>query len=207
MSKLAKIARSVRPRAAKTLTMNPFLNHSLEDFFSPSPFLSSWRSPLFDTPLIPTFDDNVESSMERFRSTFLPSPGYEIRELDKNKFQIQMDLPGIKPSDMNIELVDDANVLRVYGSRKLTKDDKTVSEAYFEKRFSVGENVDINQVTANLSDGVLTLVVPKQEAVEKPVVKIPITEGPVENEKDSIPIKSGASEVEHKEEEEHPKAA
>jgi HSP20 family protein len=156
--------------------------------------------------MMPTFDENNESSLERFRSTFLPSPGFEIRELDKNKYQIQMDLPGIKPSDMNIEFVDDANVLRVYGSRKLaSKDDKTVSEAHFEKFFTVGENVNLDQITANLSDGVLTLVVPKNEVKETRVVKIPITEGPVENNQEMH--ESGTGEEEHKEEEEHPKAA
>ena len=118
-----------------------------------------------------------------------------------------MDLPGIKPSDMNIEFVDDANVLRVYGSRKLaSKDDKTVSEAHFEKRFTVGTDVKLDEITANLSDGVLTLVVPKTEVKETRVVKIPITEGPVENNHHEV-LESRTGEEEHKEEDEHPKAA
>lgn len=202
MSKLAKIARSVRPRAlAPTLGINPFLHHGLEDFFSQSPPFLFTRSPLFDTPMI---HDNLHG-----RYSFLPSPGYEIRELDKNKYQIQMDLPGIKPSDMNIEFIGDTHVLRVYGSRKLTNkdDNKTVSEAHFENRFTVGENVNIDQITANLADGVLTLVVPKSEVVEKTVVKIPITEGPVVEKEQEMLESGGANEEEHKEDEEQPKAA
>jgi len=47
----------------------------------------------------------------------------------------------------------------------------------FEKRFTIGQNIDATKVTADLSDGVLTLSAPKIKKAEPEPMKIQITEG------------------------------
>jgi HSP20 family protein len=172
----------------RSLRVNPYLHHDggLENdfFFLQSPFFDA--GPAFENhlrgsaSLIHPFDTKSSNSfIDSFFSSLLPSPGYEITNLGKNSYQIQMEIPGTKLSDLNIELADNASVLRIAGSRKETRGGGMVSESRFEKRFSVGE-VDGSKITAKLEDGLLTLVVPKKEQEkpkEKPNVKIPISTG------------------------------
>jgi HSP20 family protein len=138
----------------------------------PSPFFA--RHSLFD--LMPSlnmdWEENEPQSMARF------SPGYEINEID-GKYRIQVDVPGVKSSDMEVKLVDDNRMLVITGGRKMEKEG-SVSEMKFEKRFTIGEDMDIEKITANLQDGVLTLMAPKLEMKEPTVHKISITEGPTE---------------------------
>jgi HSP20 family protein len=121
------------------------------------------------------------------------SPGYEITESD-TKYQVAVDVPGIKLSDMNIQIEQHGTqpVLHISGTRKVermpNKDQEQkesyIAETKFEKRFTIGTNVDIERMTANLSDGVLVLSAPKKEKTEKPTITIPITENLLEEKKD-----------------------
>lgn len=146
---------------------NPNRLFGFEEFFPPSPFV---RDPFDDwMPVIQNFDRGIDDMLIR-RS----SPGYEINESD-DKFQIALDVPGIKASDITAQLENDGRVLHVSGGRKMTKDGVT-SETKFEKRFTVGRNVDTTKVSANLSDGVLTVTAPKVKKEEPETMKIEITE-------------------------------
>lgn len=103
------------------------------------------------------------------------SPGYEINEQD-GKFMLSVDVPGIKREDMNVELENDGKVVHISGGRKVVKQGET-SETKFSKRFTIGENLDTDQLTANLSDGVLTVTAPIKEEVKPQPKRIAITEG------------------------------
>jgi HSP20 family molecular chaperone IbpA len=104
--------------------------------------------------------------------------GFDVTEDDEGNFNVSVDMPGVKMADMTVEVEHTcgctdcdctscqcrgSNVLHIRGSRKMTKEGGTVSETRFDKHFSVGDNVDINKLTANLEDGVLTLHAPKLE--------------------------------------------
>lgn len=149
---------------------NPFFG--FDDFFSPTPVV--FRNSLFED-LVPRDDD-----FNLFRS----SPGYQIGEVD-GKYRIEVDLPGVKTGDVKVELENDGKVLHIFGGRKVTRGD-SVTETRFEKRFTIGEDADIEKMTANLSDGVLTLTAPKKEKVEPAKKFIEITEGPVEEKKVAV---------------------
>ena len=139
------------------------------ELFAPSPF-SSWRDPFDDLmPVIRDMDRTFDDMVLRHSS-----PGYEINEND-DKYQISMDLPGIKASDMTAQLEHDGRILHVTGGRKITKDGKTI-ETKFDKRFTIGENVDKSKLTANLSDGVLTVTAPKLKIKAPEPLKIEVTE-------------------------------
>jgi HSP20 family protein len=141
-----------------------------DDLFAPIPFLVH-REPIFDLmPIFPNFERPPDSVVVR------SSPGYEINETDE-KYQIAVDVPGVKAGDMSVQLEDDGKVLNISGGRMVVKDN-AITETKFEKRFTIGRNVDMQKVTANLADGVLFLSAPKIEKKENPVMNIAITEEP-----------------------------
>jgi HSP20 family protein len=146
-----------------------------DDLFAPTPFFH--RDPILDHMMIfPNLERPTDSVLVR------SSPGYEINETDET-YQIAVDVPGVKAGDMSVKLENDGKVLHISGGRKVVKDN-TTTETHFEKRFTIGKNVDMEKVTANLADGVLVLSAPKIEKKEKPVLTIDITEGPLEEKKE-----------------------
>ena len=144
-----------------------------DDLFAPTPFL---RDPFDLMPVLRDFDNDADSTLLRV------SPGFQISE-HEGTYQISVDVPGVKSSDMNIELENDGRVLHISGGRKVTQDNGSMSETKFEKRFTIGENVDVQKMTANLADGVLVLKAPKIVPKEPQKFNIPITEGPHEESK------------------------
>jgi len=147
------------------------LGYGFDELFSPSPF---FRDPFFDRSLVPTtFWQEPEEMSNFFRG---PPLGYRINEKD-NEYQISVDVPGVKASDMSVNLENDGKVLHIVGGRKVEKENE-ISETRFEKRFTIGDNVDTDKLKANLSDGVLVLTAPKLEKKKPEAQKIVITEEP-----------------------------
>ena len=71
-----------------------------------------------------------------------------------------MDVPGVKPDHLTIQLEQNGQVLHLSGDRKTTKKTDTSfeeSEFKFDKRFTLDKNLDTAKMTAHLADGVLTL--------------------------------------------------
>jgi HSP20 family protein len=149
------------------LPRDPFFGTTgFDELFSPMPWLI--REP-FDAlaPRLGATNDLLR----------LSSPGYEIREREDGMYQISVDVPGIKASDMNIELLHDGRVLHISGGRKTTEGGK-VTETKFDKKFTIGDNIETEKMSANLADGVLILKAPKKEIKEPPKLTIAISEGP-----------------------------
>lgn len=92
-----------------------------------------------------------------------------------------MDVPGVKGKDISADIEHDGRVLHIKGGRKIqtTASDGSVttSESKFEKKFALDQSVDPSQITANLSDGVLTIIAPKKKE-ESSVQSIAISESP-----------------------------
>ena len=138
-------------------------------FNHPHSLLSSGFDDIFATPF---FSDVPATpflaNIERDPNMILrrSSPCYEVTESD-DAFHISVDVPGVKGKDITAEIEQEGRVLHIKGGRKVTKtgSDGNVetSESKFEKRFALDHSVDSSQVTANLSDGVLTVVAPKKK--------------------------------------------
>ncbi|EJK68732.1 hypothetical protein THAOC_10062 [Thalassiosira oceanica] len=90
-----------------------------------------------------------------------PSPHFQVSETTTH-IQLALDLPGVKLEDIKAELVNGGRVLHLSGGRKVGAG-SSFEEAKFEKRFSLGKDVDASKLTAHLADGVLTLTAPKSE--------------------------------------------
>lgn len=147
-----------------------------DEFFAPSTV-----SDFAAVPLLTATDRDSDMVLRR------SSPHYEVTENDK-QYQLAVDLPGVKLTDIKIDVERD-RILCISGGRKVHKTGKdgsvTSSETKFEKRFVLNHSIDASKVTANLQNGVLTIAAPK-DVERKAVQSIMITEEAVaENPQDS----------------------
>jgi HSP20 family protein len=85
-------------------------------------------------------------------------------------------VPGVKPDHMKIELENNGRVLHISGDRK-EKTDTSYKEFKFDKRFTLGRNLDTSKIAAHLSDGVLVLTAPKIEKLPPTTQRIEILHG------------------------------
>jgi HSP20 family protein len=118
-------------------------------------------------------------SNERRGAGFIPP--VDIYE-EKDAIYVKAELPGVKPDEVQLHV--ENNILTVTGERKLEKDEKRegyhrVERAYgsFTRSFALPNNVQGDQVSASLTDGVLTVKVPKR--AEAQPRKIAVSSGPL----------------------------
>ncbi|KMT05264.1 hypothetical protein BVRB_7g174030 [Beta vulgaris subsp. vulgaris] len=88
----------------------------------------------------------------------------------------KVDLPGLKKEEVKVE-VEEGRILQISGERSKEQEEKNDkwhrierSSGKFLRRFRLPENTKIDEVKANLENGVLTVTVPKVEE-KKPEVK------------------------------------
>ena len=105
------------------------------------------------------------------------APSVDISETD-DVFEVRAELPGVVKEDLHVSVKD--NLLTLSGEKRQEKVDDTqnyrrVERRYgsFQRRFTLPREVATNEIKAEFSDGVLTLSIPKPEAV-KPT-EIPVT--------------------------------
>lgn len=109
-------------------------------------------------------DDNSDVVVSQWR------PAVDIREED-DRFVILADLPGVDPEE--IEVTMENGVLTLKGERSSEKTEeregyKRVERARgtFFRRFSLPDTADADRIEANSRNGVLEIVLPKQEKVK-----------------------------------------
>ena len=100
---------------------------------------------------------------------------------DDSKFVIQLDLPGIDPD--TIDLTVERNVLTVHAERKRPADDeaeRVVSErtyGVFSRQMFLGDTLDVDELEADYTDGVLTIRIPVAEQAKPRRIEIARGEG------------------------------
>jgi len=91
-------------------------------------------------------------------------PLTDIVETEKS-LVVTMDIPGVKKENIHVKLED--NVLEVDGQidystyNDLNPVYTEYNVGHFTRKFSVSNEIDTGNIDANLSDGVLTLTLPK----------------------------------------------
>lgn len=98
-------------------------------------------------------------------SAFVPK--VDIIE-NENSYELHVAAPGLSKEDFQIELKD--NLLTVSGERKFTNEKKdksyhSIETQYgaFRRSFSLPENADGSKINAKYNNGILELIVPKDE--------------------------------------------
>lgn len=128
--------------------------------------------------------NQLHSELDRFFDTRIARPGdtdgqvatsdwvpaVDIRE-DNERYVIHADVPGVNSSDIEVDMVD--GVLSIKGQRKSESEEER--EGYkrmervrgsFYRRFSLPDTVDADGISARVRDGVLEIVIPKQEKLQ-----------------------------------------
>lgn len=113
--------------------------------------------------------DRMFSSSTAATRSFLPPADIEVTG---DAVTVVMDLPGFKPSEVDVELVDD--VLTVRGERTFPYDGapsdgrkwRRLERGFgkFERTLRVPKGLDPDAVEGTMTDGVLTLHIPMPEA-------------------------------------------
>lgn len=127
---------------------------------------------LFGGLLDSLFNDSPLFSSEVSRHYSVPAVNIKNNE---NSFEVEVAAPGLKKEDFNIEVED--NVLKLSVNKSLENEEKEenftrkeFSYFNFQRSFTLPKNVvDAEKVEANYKDGILSIVLPKQE--QKEVVK------------------------------------
>jgi len=93
-------------------------------------------------------------------------PAADIQE-SKEGATIYVDLPGVKKDALEIDV--DQNVLSIKGAIDLNTPENLepaymdIHAGVFERRFTLGEELDGNHIEANLDQGELKLFIPRSE--------------------------------------------
>ncbi|WP_339612133.1 Hsp20/alpha crystallin family protein [uncultured Xanthomarina sp.] len=132
------------------------------------PSLSNWIEDLFNRDLPSVFTSNFNTGMSL--------PKVNIKETT-DAFVVEMAIPGLKKSDLQIDL--DNDTLSISTEMKEEKEEK---EANYTRRefgyssFTLPESVDDNKIDASYQDGILNILLPKkEEAKKKPIRSIKIS--------------------------------
>jgi HSP20 family protein len=113
--------------------------------------------------MLKSFDTETEKSEEEF--DFVPA--VNTRETE-NAYHLEVDLPGVKKEDIKVDIEEDKLVIS--GEKKLKNELKEDNyykvESYygtFKRSFAIPKEADVENIHAELKDGVLEVVIPKME--------------------------------------------
>ena len=98
--------------------------------------------------------------------------GVNVREED-DSYILSALVPGIKSDELNIQVLDD--VVRIEGEYKADENKYLVRElpaGSFTRTLHLPAPIDAEHVEANITDGVLTLTLPKAESARPKQIKI-----------------------------------
>jgi HSP20 family molecular chaperone IbpA len=102
---------------------------------------------LMESPLYAPFRKHSSSTDD-----YLPRVVYKDEDDDKNVYTVE--LPGFKESDIRITM--ENNVISIEAKRE------TPYKSAVDVKFPV-KDIDVDHVTGNLENGILTLICPKKE--------------------------------------------
>ncbi|WP_449258647.1 Hsp20/alpha crystallin family protein [Chlorobium limicola] len=118
------------------------------------------------------FEDVFNDKVSPFFSSMItPSFKVDISE-DEQAIYVSADMPGMKKEDVKVSMEDD--VLCISAERKQEEEEKKKGYHRIERTwgsmsrsFTVGDNVDADNIQASYENGELKITLPKKEAEPK----------------------------------------
>ena len=115
------------------------------------------------------FDNNFDyypSILERKNS------GLSNVSENENEYLIEITAPGLKKEDIKIEIEND--ILKIYSDVEDSKEEKNDGyyrrefyKSSFERNFTLSNNVNKESISASMTDGILSVTIPKLKEEEK----------------------------------------
>lgn len=125
------------------------------------------RDSMMPNHMMNLFDSFFNENAGKFERNVFFTPRTDIVETAKS-FDVQVSLPGLKKDEIKIDV--NGDMLTISGERKLNNENKEdkyhmVESFYgkFTRSFTLPENVDKQNIQAELTDGILNLSIPKVE--------------------------------------------
>ncbi|MES2560465.1 MAG: Hsp20/alpha crystallin family protein [Bacteroidota bacterium] len=135
--------------------------------FRPTSTRELLRDSMISSNMMNVFDNLFNETAAKFERNVFFTPRTDVIETAQS-FELHVSLPGVKKEDVKIDV--DGDRLTISGERKTkeeNKDEKNhlVESFYgkFSRSFNLPENVDKQNIGAALTDGILTLSIPKVE--------------------------------------------
>ncbi|MCR4694776.1 MAG: Hsp20/alpha crystallin family protein [Pseudobutyrivibrio sp.] len=130
----------------------------------PSIFSNDFMDDFFGVPQISGFPTT------KYDSNFTKMMTTDVKETDKG-FEVDMNLPGFSKEDIKVEL--DQGYLTINANTSDSKDEKEDGKYIRRERYTgscsrsfyVGEDITQDDIHATFKDGVLSLDIPKKEAI------------------------------------------
>lgn len=111
----------------------------------------------------------------RTRAKEVFKPAIDIHETAEG-FTVQADVPGVREQDVDVRFEEGTLTIRAsVGSREQAGRRALVQEygvGDFERSFRIGEGVDVERISAEIKDGVLTLRLPKAERIKPRKIEV-----------------------------------
>ena len=131
-------------------------------------------------PYFPSLSDFFKDSYLN-DSDWSTSPAVNIAE-NKEGFRIEVAAPGLGKDDFKINV--EKRVLEISSEKESTREEESEEDRYhrrefyyssFKRTFTLPSYADVDNISANYKDGVLSVSIPKkEEAKEKPAREISI---------------------------------
>lgn len=135
-------------------------------------------SPLSFDDLRKEMSRLFETSFEQEGSSQVLAPAANFAETEK-AYEITLDLPGLKPEDVNVEFRD--GHLCISGNRQQVNEEKGKTfhriertHGEFRRVIALGNEVDAEHIDAKYEHGVLTVTAPKIAAVQPKKITVKV---------------------------------
>lgn len=130
------------------------------------------------TQSAPTFFSDLGQLFEPAPSQRSFTPAADVVETE-DAYQVQLDLPGMKPEEINVKL--EGDTLTISAERKqVPKADKSDylrlerNWGLFQRLFVLGDEVDGSKPEAKYEHGVLTVTLPKREERKPKTIQVKV---------------------------------
>ncbi len=135
--------------------------------FKPTTTRELLRDSMIPATVMSMFDNLFNENAAKFERNVFFTPRVDVAENAKS-FEVHMTLPGMKKEEIGLEV--EGEILTISGERKLKTEGNEakyhmVESFYgkFSRSFTLPENVDKSPITAELTDGILKIEIPKTE--------------------------------------------
>lgn len=159
------MARITRYSPTRLMPLSPW--ESDDDFMWPMARLHQEVNRLF-SDAFRGFGEGGESGSQ----DWVFNPVVEVEQQDR-QYEITVELPGVRPEDVNVEVQQDMLVISGSKERKQTSgegENRRSERMYgsFRRAFRLPDDVRQDEIRASFSDGVLTVSVPREESRQQP---------------------------------------